>query len=32
MEVVAASRRPPKGWFDGSSDLERERASEDEAE
>ena len=25
MEVVAASGRPPKGWFDGGSDLERER-------
>ena len=25
MEVVAASGRPPKGWFDGGGDLERER-------
>ena len=29
MEVVAASRRPPKGWFDGGGDLEREGAGEE---
>ena len=25
MEVVEASGKPPKGWFDGGGDLERER-------
>ena len=32
MEVVAASGRPPKGWFDGGGDLDRERVGEDESE